>query len=155
MNLQPFRDAWREKQPAEFAEQQTYEHEWVAPLWLEGFYVHDPTDDGDRYVWGTPDATMILVNPTDRTRTFSIKFLIGTDNHGPFVFTLSGIVDDSYILEHPTAKDERYGVRKEYQVEIPPGRSTIRIRCIPPDYFSSDSRKLCYFVKDFRLEERR
>jgi hypothetical protein len=158
LDLQPFRDAWRAKEPAKFAAMEKYEREWVAPLWLAGFLVTDPSEDGEWYVWGTPDATMWLVNPTDRARNFTLSFTIGVDSDGPFRMRLSGLVNDSFDLDRIPGKDEndtkRYGTPKSYTFELPPGRSSIRIRCSPPDYFSSDSRNLCYFVKDFKLTEK-
>jgi len=157
LDLRPFRDAWRTMKPADYARQEAYERDWVAPLWL-GFFVTEPSDDGERLIWGTPDKTLYLVNPADRTRRFEIAFTIGVDTTGPFDFTFSGLVTDSFTLEKPPGKDDhdtkRYGIPHSYIVDLPPGRSMIRIRCRPPEYFASDSRNLCYFIKDFRLLER-
>lgn len=152
LDLQPFRDAWREKEPAKFAEAARHEREWVAALWLAGFFVTDPADDGEWYVWGTPDAAAWLVNPADRARHFDLSFTIGVEADGPFEFTLSGLVCDSFALERPGSA--RFGEQKHYAIELPPGRSSVRIRCRPPDYFSTDSRNLCYFIKDFKLTEK-
>jgi hypothetical protein len=153
LDLRPFRDAWQNR--PEFKYQEAYEYDWVAPLWMADFYVSDPGEDGERVIWGRPDATMYLVNPTDRTRKFKIHFRIGVDTEGPFEFTLSGAINDTFPLEKVPEDTEtrRTGRYRSYTVELPPGRSKVRIRCRPPDYFATDLRNLCYFIKEFRLEE--
>jgi hypothetical protein len=45
-------------------------------------------------------------------------------------------------------------VRKEYRLQLAPGRNTIDFRCKPPDYFQPlDRRNLCFFLKEFTLRE--
>jgi hypothetical protein len=156
LDLRPFRDAWM-KRP-QFRNQEAYERDWVAPLWMADFYVSDPGEDGERVVWGRPDATMYLVNPTDRTRTFDLTFKIGVDTEGPFEVILTGVATDAFDLENPYQKDDpafkRFGVEQHYQIELPPGRSKLRIRCRPPGHFFYDGRNLCYFIREFKLQEK-
>jgi hypothetical protein len=158
LDLQPLRDVWRAKDAPGFAAASAYERDWVAALWMAGFLVTDPADDGEWYVWGTPDAAMWLVNPTDRTRNFTMSFTIGVDADGPFEMNFSGLVGDSFTLDTVPGKDEsdtkRYGQPRSYSFALPPGRSFVRIRCQPPEYFSTDTRNLCYFIKDFKLTEK-
>ncbi len=156
LDLRPFRDAWRLKEPAKFAAAVAYERDWVAALWLAGFFVTDPGDDGEWYVWGTPDAAAWLVNPTDRTRHFTLTFTIGVDADGPFEMILSGLVNDTFTLDRPpgSATGQRHGQERAYAIDLPPGRSSIRIRCKPPPYFVTDGRNLCYYVKDFKFTEK-
>jgi hypothetical protein len=131
-------------------------------LWLDGFCVSDPLEPGgERLFWGPFDATLVFVNPTDRTRTVDISFTIGVDVVGPFDLSLSGLVTDSFTLDKITEKDDpqdlkRHGRGKEYLgLELPPGRSAIHFRCRPPSYFLPfDRRNLCYFIRNFKLEER-
>jgi hypothetical protein len=155
LDLRPFRDAWM-KRP-EFRQQEAYERDWVAALWMADFYVSDPGEDGERVIWGRPDATMQLVNPTDRARKFQISFKVGVDTDGPFEFILSGVLTDAFDVSNPYGRDDpdnkRFGEYKSYVVEVPPGRSKIRIRCKPPNHFATDGRNLCYFIKEFRLRE--
>jgi hypothetical protein len=157
LDVRPFREAWREKQPDEYAKQEAFEREWVAPQWLAGYLVTDPADDGEWYVWGQPDTTMWLVNPTDRTRKFTMSYTIGVEGPGEFEMTFSGLINDSFTLVSKPGKNEhdprRDGTPKSYTFDLPPGRSAIRIRCKLPPYFMSDERMLCYFLKDFKLEE--
>jgi hypothetical protein len=162
LDLRPFRAVWQEKKPVEFAARERFEREWIAPLWLDGFCVSDPLEPGgERLFWGPFDATLVFVNPTDRTRTVDISFTIGVDVVGPFDLSLSGLVTDSFTLDKITEKDDpqdlkRHGRGKEYLgLELPPGRSAIHFRCRPPSYFLPfDRRNLCYFIRNFKLEER-
>ena len=137
------------------------EREWVAPLWLGGYFLPDPEEDGERLQWGPYDAQLVLVNPADRTRTFDLSFTIGTEVAGPFEVTLGAPLNDAFELNKVWDKDDpldlkRHGTKRAYQIAVPPGRTSIRIRCIPPDYFLPfDKRNLCYFIKDFTLRERR
>jgi hypothetical protein len=158
--LRPFRDVWREKDPHEFADRERYEREWIAPLWLDGFHVHDPTGEGERLFWGPFDATLVLVNPTDRPRTVDLSFTIGVEVAGPFDIAFSGLVSDNFTLDRdlnspqkptPAALDKRYE-----RLELPPeSRSTLHIRCRPPSYFLPfDRRNLCYYIANFKLVER-
>jgi hypothetical protein len=156
LDLQPFRDAWRAKDAPGFAAAAARERDWVAALWLAGFLVTDPVEDGEWYVWGTRDAALWLVNPADRTRHFTLSFTIGVDADGPFDFDLSGLVSDSFTLDRPPgmAAGQRHGQEQRYAFELPPGRSSVRIRCTPPAHFATDGRELCYFIKDFKLAEK-
>ena len=157
LDLRPFRDAWRTIKPVDFARQETVEREWVASLWLGGFHVTNPSANGERVMWGTPDATLYLVNPTDRVRRFDITFTLGVETDGPFVFALSGLVDTAFTLDRSAGGDEsetrHYALPETYTLDLPPGRSMIRFRCRPPRHFVTDTRNLCYFIKDFRLSE--
>ncbi len=153
LDLRPFREAWQTAHPAEYAAMEVAEREWVTPLWLAGFDYYAPPMVPEREIWGTPDATMWLVNPTDRTRTFQIAFTIYIDTPGPFGFRLSGLMDDEFTLERtdPHVPLARYDVQEI--IHIPPGHSPVRIRCIPPDHLYARSTTLCYLIKDFRLVE--
>jgi hypothetical protein len=155
LDLQPLRAAWQERNPPEYARIETEEREWVGPLWLEGFIVFDPTDDGEGFVWGTPQATMWLVNPTDRTRTFKMEFAMGVGSDGPFEMTISGPVNDTVKIERVKDDPQSAYVRRDFEFQLPPGRSAIRIRCSTPDSFVADNQSMCYFIRDFKLTEKK
>jgi hypothetical protein len=163
LDLRPFRDAWREKKPGEFARREQFEREWIAALWLDGFTVYDPpADGGERYFWGPFDATIVLVNPADRCRKIDLSFNIGVEVAGPFDVTLSGLVNDSFVLDKPHDRDDpqdlrTHGQLKKYEgLELPPNsRKELHIRARPPSYFLPfDRRNLCYFITNFKLTER-
>jgi hypothetical protein len=161
LDLRPYRDAYQRVDPVGFAQAQTREREWVAALWLDGFFRPEPPFESERTVWGPPDGTLVLVNPTDRERSFTISFTIGVDVAGPFRVTISS--DDAINDEFPVDKivvegdheGRRIGWPKNYEkVKVKPGRTNIRIRCYTPHYFRpGDSRNLCYFIKDFKMVE--
>lgn len=160
VDLRPYRDAYQRMDPVKYAKDAVEEREWVAPLWLGGFFVPDPDEDGERLQWGPFDAQLVLVNPADRTRAFDLSFIIGTEVAGPFEVALGAPLNDAFAVDKVLDKDDpldrkRHGVPKKYVVDLPPGRTTIRFRCRPPEYFLPfDTRNLCYFIKDFKLRER-
>jgi hypothetical protein len=159
LDLRPFRDAWQRQKPDDYAQQVIREVEWVAPIFLGGWLLAEP-EGGERTAWGPPNAQLVLINPTERTRKFDLSFSIGADTVGPFDVTLSGAVNDSFQLEKPPdgidpQDQRRFGLQKKYELELPPGRTMIRIRCWPPDYYRPfDSRDLCFYIRDFKLKER-
>jgi hypothetical protein len=160
LDLRPFRDAWRQKKPDDYAQQVARETEWVAPIFLGGWLLVE-LEGGERVAWGPPKAQLVFVNPTERTRKFDLSFTIGVDTIGPFDMTLGAPLNDSFPLSKVSDPSDpqdlkRHGQFKKYELELPPGRTTVQIRCRPPDYFLPfDSRTLCYFIKDFSLRERR
>jgi hypothetical protein len=164
LDLRPFREAWREKKPAEYAQCENEEREWIATLWLDGFSVANPPQDGssrDRIFFGPFDATIVFDNPTDRARVVDVSFVIAVDLAGPFDITFSGLVEDRFSLEkiekeEPQAPKRHTATKKFEKLELPPGRSTIHIRCRPPSYFLPlDKHNLCYYITDFALVERK
>lgn len=155
LDLRPFREAWQTAHPAEYAAMETAEREWVTPLWLAGFDYYAPPMVPEREIWGTPDATAWLVNPTERPRTFLIAFSVYIDTPGPFEFRFSGLMDEEFTLERtdPHLPLARYDVQQT--IVVPPGHSPLRIRCIPPPHLHARSSTLCYVIKDFRLVEQK
>jgi hypothetical protein len=163
VDLRPYREAYRRSAPDLYAKNVKEEAEWVAPLWLDGFILSSPYDESDdQLIWGPFDANLVLVNPTDRTRTFDMSFVIGVDVTGPFDITISGAgVNDHFAIDEVVDKEndplnlKRHGEPKSYLVTVPPGRTKIHFRCRPPEYFLPfDKRNLCYFLKDFTLREK-
>ena len=80
------------------------------------------------------------------------------DARGPFHMKLSGLINDEFELDKkPTIwgpPATRFGLPKEYAVEVPPGRHAIRFHCTPPSHFvSTDYRNLCFFIMHFKREE--
>lgn len=159
LDLRPYREAYQRVDPPGYAERARREREWVAPLWLGRFHLVDPGEDGERYVWGTRDGTLTLVNPTDRPRAFEMSFRIGIDSPGAFRFALTGALDADFTLERPNpgatdGDDRRHGENKTFALTVPPGRSTVRFRVQVPDDFEGDSGGLCFFIQNFKLVEK-
>jgi len=159
LDLRPYRAAYLRLDPAGYARGATEEAEWVAPLWLGGFEIDE--HDGDRLVWGPFASQLVLVNPTDRTRKFSMAFSMGPISSGPFEVAIGPPINDMIVLDKSpgptdTHDRKRTGEEREYFIELPPGRTTIQFRCRAPEhYISVEKRNLCYFIKDFKLKERR
>ncbi len=163
LDLRPYRDSLRAVDPVLYEKNATEEREWIAPLWLKGFTVFDTIHDSKPAQWGTHDATLVFVNPTDRTRTIDFSFTIGIEVNGEFHFSftgLEGLVGGEFDLERYHDEAAPWRTRQSvgrafHAIKLPPGRSTLRIRCTPPpSFFPADHRKLCYFIEDFRLVEK-
>ncbi len=171
LDLRPYRDAYKQVDGPSFERIATQEREWVAPLWLNGFSTADQVDAIAPVHWGSYNSTLVFVNPTDRTRKFTLEFTIGVDVYGPFILTMTGENltltgsdvtragpnEHSFTLEKPLVPEHDkslHGDRTTYQIEIPPGRSAIQFRCEAPSYFiPGDYRNLCFFIKDFTMKE--
>ncbi len=172
LDLRPFRKVWGAKKPAEYAAAEKYEREWVATVWTDGFVVAAALEPGgERWFLGPASGTFVLkrlvgigptycaftlVNPTDRTRTFELSFNIGVVTPGPFEVQFSGLLNDSFALDKDESGDPRKLVtlKKYERLELPPGRSTVRVRCIPPSHYQpADGRSACFLIKDYKLVE--
>jgi hypothetical protein len=162
LDLRPYRDELRNLLgPDHYEAEVTREREWVAVIWLNGFCGPEDPAEYNRLRHGPPDGKAVIINPSDRTRTFRLRMTFGVNTPGPFHLRLSGLAADEFDLDKRPADwpaggpPARFGVEREYVVEVPPGRHAIRFRCTPPAHFiPDDHRKLCYFIKDFRMEER-
>ena len=77
----------------------------------------------------------------------------GVYDPGPFRMILSGLHEAEFeVTKKPDDwESKEYGVKKAFEIVVPPGRHALRIQCItPPGFIHTDYRKLCYFIKDFR-----
>jgi hypothetical protein len=154
LDLRPYRKALRAVDEPFFAARERAEREWVAPVWLGGFQHAETSGSGERYLWGGRDGTLVLVNPTDRTRTFDMSFVLSVNQSGEFRFRLSGAVDAEFKLKRPDPDDDRrHREPKAFAVTLEPGRNRIRFRLYPPDTFRDDFGPY-YFLQQFRLVEK-
>ena len=73
------------------------------------------------------------------------------DAKGDFHVKLSGpLVQDDVTI----TKTEPPESRTTYTITVPPGRHVVNFHCIPPqNYYSTDSRNLCFYIANFRAEE--
>ncbi len=163
LNLRPYRDALRNLDPVTFARNEVEERERILVLWLRGFTVYDPVHDAEPLHWGCDDATLVFINPTDRDRRIDFSFTVGVEVAGTFQFSFSGLkglgageFDVEKVPNEGEASRARH-VRGQafHGIELPPGRSTLRVRCVPPPSFiPTDYRNLCYFIRDFKIVEK-
>ncbi|MDY3558052.1 hypothetical protein R5W23_000772 [Gemmata sp. JC673] len=155
LDLRPYRDAYRDLVgAASFERQAAQEREWIAPLYLKGFTVYDQVDDNEQVRWGSYDAHLMFVNPTDRTRRIDFSFTLGVEVDGVFHFSFSGMPGLQWPEFDVERKPGGYG-HAFHNIELPPGRSTLRIRCTPPESFVPfDHRKICYSFRHLRIVEK-
>jgi hypothetical protein len=154
LDLRPYRKALLAVDEKTFEARARAEREWVAPVWLGGFQHVETPASGERYLWGGRDGTLVLVNPTDRTRTFEMSFELSVNQSGPFLFRLSGALEAEFEMTRPDPDDERrHRERKAFAVTLQPGRNRIRFRLYPPDTFRGDLGPH-YFLQQFRLVEK-
>jgi hypothetical protein len=158
VDLRPYRDLLKKQDPVYFERGERREREWVAIIWLDGFFSPEPRGFYNHLRYGPPRAKAVVINPSDRTRTFRLKMTFGADTPGPFHLQITGLIHDTLELEKPTpggVPGGRAGEYKEYDIEVPPGRHEIHFRCKPPPHFvPTDYRRLCYYIMDFEMAER-
>ncbi len=135
--------------PARFAAMAAAERDAISVLWLRGFASYEPIGkEGHRY-HARPQATMVFVNPTERTRAVRIRMEFATLHKEPTTLTIRGDVW-SDTLEDLREKPRPY----ERVLVLPPGRHSVAFDCpAPPAFFPSDSRWLFLIVTNFVLEE--
>jgi hypothetical protein len=157
LDLRPYRDAYRQNHPAAYEALERQEREWVAVLWLEGFFSPELPGFWNEYREGPPEGLAWFVNPSDRERTFLISMHFGCLQPGAYRMNITGLgVEDEFVIERPLGETDsrRTDRHKEYRVTVPPGRHALSFRCTPPpDFIPADPRRLCYFIKDFRKTE--
>jgi hypothetical protein len=158
LDLRPYRQALRALSPSVFDAKAREEQEWPAVIWLGGFYAPGFIGDEGFIRFGPPNGSACIINTSDRTRTFIMSMTLSPAGSGSFRMRLNGLIEDDFTLEKKSTDwdNRKDGVEKQYRFEVPPGRHSIQIRCTPPsDFIPSDSRKLCYTIKDFKLKELR
>ncbi|MBX9625099.1 MAG: hypothetical protein K2X82_14935, partial [Gemmataceae bacterium] len=172
VDIRPYREWLRAQDPAQFAAWEREEREWPAVLWLAGFYAWEPYGLQDKLRWGGRAGTAVVVNPSDRTRKYLLRFTVGVDDTvGPFTVRIDGggLVqlnkdggpgpweDEIEVRKEPGdwgKSPPRYGEGRGYILEVPPGEHRVTFRCTPPPKFMpSDPRPVMYFLKDISLTE--
>lgn len=174
LDLRPYRDWLKKENPNGFAAWEKEEQEWCTITWLQGFFSNEPPGLRDRHRWVTKSALAVIVNPSDRTRTFVLAATFGVDSMaGEFQIDIDGgglraSTDggdlqpwhDEFTIqkrqEDADANVRAPGVRKTYRIEVPPGRHRVNFRATPPRKFMpSDAHSFCYSLKDIVFIEAR
>jgi hypothetical protein len=171
LDLRPYRDWLRAQDPNQFEIWERQEREWVAITWLKGFYPSpEPYEFRDRLRFATKSAIARIVNPSDRTRVFLLEATFGVETtDGPFRIRIDGggltqvnrdggpgPWTDDFTIEKEDGDwgQKKYGVRKLYVIQVPPGGHIIRFRCDPPfRYMPDDTRPKCYYLRDIFFVE--
>jgi hypothetical protein len=160
LDLRPYRDLLRQRLTNPPFDYETYarkERELPSLLWLAGFFrTVDENGEQQAVKRATYRATAWVVNPTDRTRTFTVRAVFGTENPGAFHLRLTGLIDDAFAVDRESElwDAKQFGIPRTYEIEVPPGRHRIDLRCTPPPGFvPGDVRKLCYYLLGARIDE--
>lgn len=156
IDLRPFREAWRANRDNDYEGYARHEREWVAVIWLDGFYSPEPTGSGEEFRFGPRDATAWFINPTDRDRRYRIRMTFGGNSPGIRHFTLTGLVNEEFDVETKLGDMDakKYGREMTWDITVPPGRHPMRIQCTPPpNFMPNEVRKLCYYIMDFKKHE--
>jgi hypothetical protein len=151
VDLRPYRELLKQKlrPPFDYEAYAKAEQELPTIIWLSGFYT--TTNEFGEFLstrYGTPKGIAWFINPSDRTRTFTVSMRFSTDIPGTFQLKMTGLLADEFELV------KKSPLVREFHVEVPPGRHRIQFRCTPPpSYIPTDIRRLCYEVSDIRIRE--
>ena len=172
LDLRPYRDyLWNLDQGRIFGDGVIREREWVALIWLHGFRSMDQSTRHEDFRWGYEVGHAVIINPSNRTRTFKFAFKVGVDSEGEFRITIdgkglvhrdraegSGPLQDTFTVQKPEADPNQpkywFGVPKLYVLEVPPGRHLVEITCrVPPLFMPGNIPAYRYYIKDATFKE--
>ena len=172
LDLRPYRDyLWNLDRGRTFEDGAARERDWVALIWLRGFVSVEQTTRYEDFHWGYEKGLAVIINPSDRLRTFKLSMRFGVDSSGEFLVTIdgNGIIHrdreggrgpwrESFTIEKPEADPNLpkhwFGIPKSYILEVPPGRHTIVFHCrVPPRFLPNNRPPFCYYIKDATFTE--
>ncbi len=135
--------------PARFAEMVADERDAMSALWLKGFASYEPIGQETRRYYARPKATMMFVNPTERTRAVRVRMDFATLHKEPTTLSIRGAIWDDAV-EDLREKPKAY----ERVLIVPPGWHAVEFDCPPPPTFlPADSRWLFFSVTNFTHAE--
>lgn len=168
LDLRPYRDWLRAKDPAYFDREAAKERDFVALSWLRGFPSPEPPGLERKYRWAYRSAAFQIVNPSDRERTFDLTATFDTHHEGEFTVTLTGPpgltwvnrpdgagrLEDTFGVVASNGGPLVPGARRTYRLTIPPGRHTVRASSTAPSGFVlGDTRPIHYNLQDITFDE--
>jgi hypothetical protein len=135
--------------PTRFAAMAAGERDSLSALWLEGFFSFEATGREARRYHARPQATMVFVNPTERTRAVRIRMEFGTLQKDATTLTIRGGIWSDTIVDL-----KQIPVPYERVLVLPPGHHQVDFDCPPPaSHLHSDSRRLFMVVTNFTMVE--
>lgn len=133
----------------EFCHRKDREWNRVSVLWLDGFVQFNPLGQENRHRQCSQHGTMVIVNPSNTTRTFKASMVIrsSTTRAGQLEIDGGEVWSETMPLTDSSASIERTWTVK-------PGRHTIRFRYEPSrDHVPGDSRNVMFFIASFTMDE--
>lgn len=121
----------------------------VSVLWLQGFVSFEPIGKEDQHRLCGRQGTMIIVNPTDATRTFKTSMILRSSTVSAGQLNMEGgeVWSETLQLSNSSPPIERVWI-------VPPGRHTVAFRYAPPrEHVPQDSRDNVFFVANFTMTE--
>ena len=160
IDLRPYRDWYRAQDPVRFEQECKDEREFVAFCWINGLDSPEGYGLRNRFRWGYKKNVVSIVNPSDRVRRFAFTADFGTDSDGTFVIRIDGRGvewSDEFALDRrPEDWDAKrpYAEKRQYVLNIPPGRHLVNITCSPPSNFiPGDSQSRCFYLRNVHFAE--
>jgi hypothetical protein len=159
LDLRPYRDWYQAQDPVRFEQEAADEREFVSFCWINGFESYEGYGLRNNLRWGYRKNLISIVNPSDRVRRFKFTADVGTDFEGEFTITIDGGAvgwNDAFALEKPDLPQgsKPYMVRKEYVLEIPPGRHFVKVYCRQPWHFiPGDSKAKMFYLMNIQFNE--
>jgi hypothetical protein len=171
VDIRPYRDWLQAEVPLLFEKWAREEREFVAITWINGFLSTESYGLRDNHRWGYTKGTAVIVNPSDRVRKFRLAATFGVDTGGDFTIRIDGSSitqvnrpggagpwTDQFLIETELFPGpppyRRLLTAKEYILEIPPGRHTVKFRCATPyHYMPADPRPLSYYLTEIQFSE--
>jgi phosphoglycerol transferase len=104
--------------------------------------------DGENWRWCSSEGTLIVINPSDKERTFLINttFFTGSSDFSRLK------IDGTSISENLFLNNQGYNFQKK--IDLPPGKSMIKFRSDAQRvYAPGDSRDLVFRINDFQITE--
>ncbi|OWK35881.1 Integral membrane protein [Fimbriiglobus ruber] len=148
-DLRPYRDRLRANLGTSFDAEAERETDRVSILWLNGFHDFLPPGHENEHRWCGQSGLAIIVNPSDRPRTFRASMLFRTTTEDCADLKIEG---DVWTDRLPVNKDNC--TISKYTWVVPPGRHAVHFRCrMPRSYVPHESRRLAFFIAAFQMDE--
>jgi hypothetical protein len=159
IDLRGYRDWYQSQDPVRFEQESKDEREFVALCWINGF--DSPNTYGLRsgMRWGYGKNTISIVNPSDRVRRFKFTTDVGSDVDGALDIRIDGPSMswvDSFVFERPADWDpkKQYSMKREYILEIPPGKHQVKVTCKPPwNFIPGESQSRMFYLLNIQFVE--
>ncbi|MFO0936413.1 MAG: hypothetical protein U0798_07885 [Gemmataceae bacterium] len=145
-DLRPYRERRKKELGGEYERRAQQDRDAVRFLWLDGFVSYQLPGEEWKHHWCRKRGQLIIVNPSQETKTVTVKLLFKTNEGSPSSLQIHGeFWNDTHVLTKDWLPIERTFV-------IPPGRHTVMFRCdLPADATPTDSRGNAFMIGQFQI----